>query len=182
MKFIKTNIKDCWIIEWDTFLDYRGYFGVSFNQDQFISNTGISTNFIQDNESFSYKNVIRGLHFQKGEFEQSKLMRCPVGKILDVVYDMRKDSPTYSNTVKVPLGGEYKERSVFVPKGCAHGFSVQDDAIVQYKVDNHYNKQSEGGIRYDDPTLNIDWEIKGEPIVSEKDLELPFLQDLDIYN
>ena len=95
---------------------------------------------------------------------------------------MRKDSSTYNKIVKIPLGGEYRERSVFVPRGCAHGFSVKETALLQYKVDNLYNKDQEGGIRYDDPELNIDWGVKGEPIVSPKDLELPFLQDLDIYN
>ena len=182
MKFLETTIKDCWIIEWDVHVDHRGYFGVSFNYDQFVFNTGIERRFVQDNESFSHKNVVRGLHYQTGNFEQAKLVRCPVGQVLDVIYDMRNDSPTVGNIVKVPLGGEHKERSVYVPRGCAHGFSVKESALFQYKVDNIYNKQVEGGIRYDDPTLNIDWEIKGEPIVSEKDLELPFLQDLDIYN
>ena len=182
MKFLETSIKDCWIIEWDVHVDHRGHFGVTFNHHEFVFRTKIDTKFVQDNESFSHKNVIRGLHFQTGSFEQAKLVRCPMGQVLDVIYDMRIDSPTYNNIVTVPLGGEHKERSVFVPRGCAHGFSVKETALFQYKVDNLYNKDQEGGIRYDDPELNIDWEIKGEPIVSPKDLELPFLQDLDISN
>jgi dTDP-4-dehydrorhamnose 3,5-epimerase len=124
--------------------------------------------------SFSHKNVIRGLHFQTGEFEQSKLVTCTFGKVYDVIVDIRKDSHTYGNVVRIELGLSLG-RQIFVPRGCAHGFSVlSDNAIFQYKVDNEYNKESEGGIVYNDNTLSINWGVdKGNEIVSPKDLELP---------
>jgi dTDP-4-dehydrorhamnose 3,5-epimerase len=124
--------------------------------------------------SYSSKNVIRGLHFQTGEHEQAKLVTCTLGRVLDVVVDIRKNSRTYGKVIKVELGLGL-ERQLFIPRGCAHGFSVlSDKAIFQYKVDNVYNKESEGGIRYNDTFLNINWDVdKGKEIVSQKDLELP---------
>jgi len=172
MKFINTEIEGCYIIEYNTFEDDRGYFAVPFNKDIFNQNIGYDVNFVQDNMSHSHYCVIRGLHFQKGIHSQAKLVTCTQGVVLDVAVDIRKESPTYGNVVKVELGWN-RNRLLFVPRGCAHGFSVISPmATFQYKVDNYYNKESEGGIIYNDPTLNIDWRINN-PIVSEKDLELP---------
>ena len=172
MKFIKTEIEGCYIIEYNTFEDDRGHFGVMFNEDEFNQNVGYDVRFIQDNMSYSHNGVVRGLHFQRGEYAQSKLVTCTQGTVLDVAVDIREDSQTYKNVVKVELGWD-KKRLLFVPRGCAHGFSVISPmATFQYKVDNYYNKQSEGGIIYNDPTFNIDWRVN-KPIVSEKDLELP---------
>jgi dTDP-4-dehydrorhamnose 3,5-epimerase len=174
MKFNKTEIDGCYLITYKTFHDDRGYFSVPFNREIFNNNVGYEVNFVQDNMSFSHKNVIRGLHFQTGEYEQSKLVTCTFGRVLDVIVDIRKDSHTYGNVVKIELGLGL-ERQIFIPRGCAHGFSVlSDKALFQYKVDNEYNKESESGIVYNDGVLNINWGInKGEQIVSPKDLELP---------
>jgi len=180
MKVLETSIKDCYIIQWDKYNDRRGHFQVPFNLDEFTKVTGIEFNICQENESFSKKNVIRGLHFQKPPFDQAKLVRCTYGEVTDVIVDIRKDSPSYGNVVKVKLnGGSCK--SVYVPKGCAHGFSTQTKAIFNYKVDNQYSKESEGGIIYNDPELNIDWGVTKKPKISEKDLELPFFKEVDIY-
>lgn len=181
MNLTKTEIKDCYIIEWDEFIDERGVFSVPFNVDEFNRKTNLDFNIVQENESMSHKNVIRGLHFQKQPYEQAKLVRCTTGEVTDVIVDMRKDSLTYGNVVKVTLKG-LDNKMVFVPRGCAHGFSTQTDAIFNYKVDNQYNKESEGGIVYNDDQLNIDWGVEEEPIISEKDLLLPFFKNLDIYN
>lgn len=174
MKFIKTKIEGCYIITYKKFYDKRGFFCVPFNQEVFNNEIGYDVNFIQDNMSYSFKNVIRGLHFQSGKHAQAKLVTCTYGNVLDVVVDIRKDSPTYGNVVTAELGFGL-ENQLFVPRGCAHGFSVKSDtAIFQYKVDNLYNKESEGGIIYNDTSLNINWGIpEGEEIVSEKDRELP---------
>lgn len=180
MKIKSTDIKDCYIIESDKYVDSRGHFQVPFNVGEFNQKTGITFKFIQENESFSERNVIRGLHFQKPPFEQSKLVRCIYGGVTDVILDIRKDSPTYGRVVKVELkGGDLQ--SVFVPKGCAHGFSTQSRAVFNYKVDNVYSKDSEGGVIYNDPELNIDWNVGKKPKISDKDLLLPFFKDLDIY-
>jgi len=181
MNLTKTEIKDCYIIEWDEFIDERGVFSVPFNVDEFNRKTNLDFNIVQENESMSHKNVIRGLHFQKQPYEQAKLVRCTTGEVTDVIVDMRKDSLTYGNVVKVTLKG-LDNKMVFVPRGCAHGFSTQTDAIFNYKVDNQYNKESEGGILYNDPHLKIDWEVEQEPTISEKDLLLPFFKDHDIYS
>jgi dTDP-4-dehydrorhamnose 3,5-epimerase len=172
MKFINTEIEGCYIIEYNTFEDERGYFAVPFNKDVFNHNIGYDVDFVQDNMSHSHIGVVRGLHFQKGVHSQAKLVTCTQGVVLDVAVDIRNESPTYGNIVKVELGWD-KKRLLFVPRGCAHGFSVLSPiATFQYKVDNYYNKESEGGIIYNDPTLKIDWRVN-RPIVSEKDLELP---------
>lgn len=174
MKFIKTNIEGCYIITYDSFVDSRGFFSVPYNKTIFNENLGYNIDFVQDNMSYSHKGTIRGLHFQKGKHAQSKLVTCVKGHVLDVAVDIRKDSPTFGNVVKVELMFGLNKH-LFVPKGCAHGFSVlSNDAIFQYKVDNPYNKDSESGIIYNDPTLNINWGV--EPIdlmISDKDLELP---------
>ena len=128
----------------------------------------------------SKKGVIRGLHFQKPPYEQAKLVRCVYGQVLDVIVDIRPDSSSYAKIVTVQLNGGLR-RSVFVPKGCAHGFSTKNRALFQYKVDNKYNKESEGGIIYNDPQLNINWEVMGKVKISDKDLVLPFFKDIDIY-
>ena len=174
MKFIKTEIEGCYLITYDTFHDERGYFSVPYNKKEFDDNVGYEVNFVQDNMSYSHLGTIRGLHFQTGEYEQAKLVTCTSGRVLDVIVDIRKDSNTYGNVVKVELGWTLN-RLVFVPRGCAHGFSaLSDNTIFQYKVDNQYNKESEGGIIYNDPTLNIDWKVSTEfERISEKDLELP---------
>jgi dTDP-4-dehydrorhamnose 3,5-epimerase len=174
MKFVKTEIEGCYLITYNTFHDERGYFSVPYNKKQFDDNIGHEVNFIQDNMSYSHYGTIRGLHFQTGEYEQAKLVTCTHGRVMDVIVDIRKDSNTYGNVVKIELGWTLN-RMVFVPRGCAHGFScLSDSAIFQYKVDNEYNKESEGGIIYNDETLSIDWKIlKGQTRVSEKDMELP---------
>jgi dTDP-4-dehydrorhamnose 3,5-epimerase len=173
MKFQKTDIDGCYLITYESYHDYRGYFSVPFNSDEFNNHLGYEVNFIQDNQSYSHKNVIRGLHFQTGEFEQAKLVTCVHGRVLDVAVDIRKNSPTFGNVVKMELGWTLN-RYLFVPRGCAHGFSVlSDNAIFQYKVDNVYSKEHEDGIKYDDHILNINWYVEsGQEIVSEKDKEL----------
>lgn len=174
MRLIETNIIGCYEIIYDTFIDSRGFFGITYNKDVFNKTVGYDVDFIQDNMSYSRKGTIRGLHFQKGDYAQAKLVTCAKGKVIDVAVDIRKDSPTYGNIVKVELAMGLNKH-LFIPRGCAHGFSVlSEDAIFQYKVDNIYNKESEGGIVYNDPTLNIDWGVSGKDIiVSEKDSILP---------
>jgi dTDP-4-dehydrorhamnose 3,5-epimerase len=174
MNFTQTTIKDCYIITYDTFHDERGYFSVPYNKEVFNRNVGYEVEFVQDNMSYSHLGTIRGLHFQTGEYEQAKLVTCTSGRVLDVIVDIRKDSPSYGKVVEVELGWTLNKQ-VFIPRGCAHGFSaLSHEAVFQYKVDNFYNKESEGGIIYNDPTLNIDWRVSDFFVrVSEKDLELP---------
>jgi len=174
MKFIKTDIDGCFLITYESFHDERGFFSVPYNKEDFNRNVGYDVEFVQDNMSYSHYGTIRGLHFQKGEYEQAKLVTCTQGRVLDVVVDIRKDSPTYGEVVKVELGWSLN-RQLFVPRGCAHGFSVlSTNTIFQYKVDNQYNKESEGGIVYNDETLKIDWKIpETQKRISDKDLELP---------
>jgi dTDP-4-dehydrorhamnose 3,5-epimerase len=174
MTIEQTTIKDCLIIRNSVFTDERGYFNVPFSVD---IETKLNTKFVQDNQSYSIKNTIRGIHFQTNPFSQSKLVRCSFGKVRDVIVDLREDSPTYGHHITVDLqGGDGV--SVFVPQGCGHGFSVlSDEAIFEYKVDNPYSKQNEGGIIWNDPTLNIDWGVDpSEAIISEKDKELPLFK------
>ena len=174
MKFTKTDIDGCYLITNKTFHDHRGYFSVPFNRDTLNNGVGYEVNFVQDNMSYSNKNVIRGLHFQMGEYEQSKLVSCNYGRVLDVVVDIRKDSISFGKVIRIELSPTL-DRTLFIPKGCAHGFSVlSDKALFQYKVDNFYNKESEGGIIYNDEVLNINWGIeRGTEIVSDKDQLLP---------
>ena len=173
MKFSETKLKGCYVLEPEIFKDNRGYFFESFNQSKFETAIGKPINFVQDIQSFSNKGVLRGLHFQKGEHAQAKLVRALRGKVLDVVVDLRKDSKTYGEHYSVELSADNKKQ-LFVPRGFAHGFVVlSETAIFSYKCDNFYNKDAEGGIRYDDPLLNIDWGIPEKNIVvSQKDLEL----------
>lgn len=170
MAFIKTNFPDLVVFEPKVFGDDRGYFFESYNQKTF-EEAGLFYTWVQDNQSSSTYGVIRGLHFQKGENAQSKLVRCLKGVILDVVVDLRRNSPTFKQVFSIELTSE-KNNALLVPRGFAHGFSVlSEKAEVLYKCDNFYNKQSEGGVLYNDPFLNIDWHIeKGKEIVSEKDL------------
>ena len=181
MKFIKTAIPSVFIIEPSVFGDDRGYFFESFNQNKFSELIGQEINFVQDNESFSSKGVLRGLHFQAGDYAQAKLVRVVKGTVLDVVVDMRKESSTFSKHFSIELSEDNKKQ-LFVPRGFAHGFIVlSQTAIFSYKCDNFYDKASEKGLRYDDPSLGIDWCLPAkEFIVSEKDLVLPTLSNRSI--
>ena len=179
MNIEKTAFKDLLIINPIVLDDERGYFFEAHNQVKFHEN-GIMNKFMQDNQSFSTKGVIRGLHLQIYPFAQAKLVRVLEGEILDIAVDLRKNSPTYGQHLSIVLSAENKKQFM-VPHGFAHGFSVlSDTATVIYKVDQVYHKDSERGIRYDDSTLNIDWHVEaGEVIVSEKDLILPSFKDID---
>ena len=169
MNIIKTDIEGVVIIEPKVFGDSRGYFFESYSQRDFNSLVG-EVNFVQDNESKSCYGVIRGLHFQKPPFEQSKLVRVVKGKVLDVAVDIREGSPTFGKHVAVELSEE-NHRQLFIPKGFAHGFSVlSEEAVFQYKCDNFYAPEYEGAIAWDDPALGIDWRIPVDKvIISEKD-------------
>tara|TARA_B110000967_G_C18632489_1_gene434352 strand:+ start:138 stop:683 length:546 start_codon:yes stop_codon:yes gene_type:complete len=179
MTATETKLKGCFIIEPNVFKDFRGYFFESFNRNSFNELIGKTIDFVQDNESFSSKGVLRGLHFQTGEHAQAKLVRAVKGTVLDVVVDMRKNSPTFSKHFSIELSEDNK-RQLFVPQGFAHGFIVlSETAIFSYKCDNFYNIASEQGLRYDDPSLGIDWKLPAnEFIVSEKDLVLPTLSNI----
>ena len=177
MEVIKTNIEGVIIVEPRIFQDGRGYFFESFSQREFEEKV-CKTTFVQDNESKSSYGVVRGLHFQKPPFAQSKLVRVIKGAVLDVAVDIRKDSPTFGQYVSVELTGE-NHRQFFIPRGFAHGFSVlSEEVIFQYKCDNFYSPQSEGAIAWNDSDLNIDWRIPVEEVVlSEKDSKHPKLKD-----
>ncbi|WP_296315300.1 dTDP-4-dehydrorhamnose 3,5-epimerase [Winogradskyella sp. UBA3174] len=172
----ETHLEGCYIIQPKVFDDNRGYFFESFNKEKFNSETGLNVNFIQDNESFSSKGVLRGLHYQIGKHAQAKLVRVIKGKVLDVAVDIRKDSPTFGQHVSIELTEDNKNQ-LFVPRGFAHGFIVlSDTAIFSYKCDNYYNKNSERGIIYNDSELKINWVLPNDTlIVSEKDIILPTL-------
>lgn len=174
MEIETTPIKDCFIIQPKIFGDVRGYFFESFNQKQFEELIGMKINFVQDNQSLSKKGVLRGLHFQKGIYQQAKLIRVIKGKIEDVVVDLRKDSLTYGKFFKEVISEE-NHKQIFIPRGCAHGFLVlSEEAIFTYKCDNYYHPEAEGGIIYNDEELKIDWSLEGSDIIiSEKDKLLP---------
>lgn len=178
MNVLETKLKDCYIIEPSIFEDKRGYFFESFNNKKFQELTNFKNTFIQDNESYSTKGVLRGLHYQTGEHAQSKLVRVIKGKVLDVAVDLRKNSKTFGEHVAVELSEDNKKQ-LLVPRGFAHGFIVlSDTAIFSYKCDNYYNKASEAGIIYNDKDLNIDWQLSNEElIVSDKDIILPAFKD-----
>ncbi len=169
MNFIKTAIDGVVIVEPRIFKDDRGYFFESYNEQEFISN-GITNRFVQDNQSKSSYGVVRGLHCQLGEHAQAKLVRVLEGKVLDVAVDFRKDSPTFLQHVAVELSAE-NNRQLFIPRGFLHGFSVlSETAVFAYKCDNLYCKESEFGIRFDDPTIGVDWQVPADKIlVSDKD-------------
>lgn len=171
MNYIKTEIDGVFILEPKVFNDDRGYFFEAFKVSDFIKNIG-DVKFIQDNESKSSRGVLRGLHYQKGDFSQAKLVRVIKGRVLDVAVDMRKGSPTFGKHVMVELSEENK-RQLFIPRGFAHGFLVlSDEAIFTYKVDNVYAPQAEASVRFDDKDLNIIWPMDAKDIqTSPKDLE-----------
>ena len=179
MEVIKTAIEGLVIVEPKVFLDARGYFFESFSQREFEEKVRI-VNFVQDNESMSSYGVMRGLHFQRPPFAQSKLVRCVKGRVLDVAVDIRKGSPTYGQHVAVELS-EDNHRQFFIPRGFAHGFSVlSETAIFQYKCDNFYTPEADGGISIKDESLGIDWKISREnAILSEKDIKHLCLKDFD---
>ena len=179
MEIIKTSIDGVVIIEPRIFKDARGYFFESFSQREFEEKVG-KIQFVQDNESMSSYGVMRGLHFQRPPFTQSKLVRVIRGAVLDVAVDIRKNSPTYGKHVAVELT-EDNHRQFFVPRGFAHGFAVlSDEAIFQYKCDNFYAPQADGGISILDGDLGIDWHIPmDKAILSEKDTKHPLLKDFD---
>ena len=176
--FIKTEIDGVFIIESQIFEDTRGYFFESYNEAEFIKN-GINNRFIQDNQSKSSYGVIRGLHCQLGEHSQAKLVRVLQGKVLDVAVDIRKDSKTFGKYVAVELSAE-NQRQLFIPRHFLHGFSVlSETAVFAYKCDNLYCKESEFGIRYDDPDIGIDWRIPADKVLtSEKDRIAKGLKDV----
>lgn len=180
MDVLKTKIDGALIIEPKVFGDSRGYFFESFNEREFEEKTGIAVKFVQDNESMSRFGVVRGLHFQRPPFAQSKLLRCVVGRVLDVVVDIRKGSPTYGRYVSCELSEE-NHRQLFIPKGFAHGFAVLSDvAVFQYKCDDFYHPEAEGAIAWDDPEIGIEWPVRFEDaVLSAKDQEHPCLSDFD---
>ena len=179
MTIEKTFIEDLVLVTPAVFEDSRGFFFEAYNQAKFHEN-GIMYPFIQDNQSFSKRGVIRGLHLQINPFAQAKLVRVLEGEILDVAVDLRKNSPTYGQHFSIILSAENKKQ-LMVPHGFAHGFSVlSETASVMYKVDQLYHKESERGIRYDDPTLAIDWQVNSDAvIVSEKDIILSGFNEID---
>ena len=178
MNFIPTKLEGCYIIEPKILLDERGYFMESFNENIFQKGVNQKVHFVQDNQSFSSKGVLRGLHYQTGEYAQAKLVRVLQGEVLDVAVDIRPNSPTYGQYEAVVLSGE-NQRQFFVPRGFAHGFLVlSDTALFFYKCDNFYNKESEGGLLFNDPTVRINWDFSTEEmIISEKDKIQPLLQN-----
>ena len=171
MNVVKTIIDGVVIIEPRIFEDERGYFYESFSQREFEEKV-CNTVFVQDNQSKSTYGVVRGLHFQKPPYAQSKLVRCVSGKVLDVVVDIRRNSPTFGRYISVELSGE-NHRQLFIPRGFAHGYAVlSDEAVFQYKCDNFYNKESEGAIAWDDPEINVDWLIPADKVIlSVKDMQ-----------
>lgn len=179
MKVIKTKIDGVIVIEPKVFKDARGYFFESFSQKEFEEKVR-RINFVQDNESMSSYGVMRGLHFQRPPYTQSKLVRCVKGRVIDVAVDIRKGSPTYGQHVAVELT-EDNHRQFFIPRGFAHGFAVLSDiAVFQYKCDNFYEPEADGGINIKDESLNIDWQIPmSSAILSEKDLKHVCLKDFD---
>jgi len=181
MEYKETKIKGVFIIEPKVFQDARGYFMEAWKQQEFDEHVG-PTVFIQDNESKSSYGVLRGLHYQKGDASQAKLVRVIKGKVLDVAVDIRKSSPTFGQHVMVELSEENK-RQFFIPRGFAHGFLVlSDEAIFTYKVDNPYAPQCDAGIRWNDPDLGIEWPIDpAKVLTSEKDLKQPLLKDAEVF-
>lgn len=181
MKVFKTEIDGVFIIEPVVFEDERGYFFESYNKEN-LKAQGIDYDFIQDNQSKSRYGTIRGIHFQKGEYAQAKLVRVLEGTVLDVAVDLRRGSPTFGKHVAVELSAENR-RQLMIPRGFGHGFSVlSETAVFAYKCDNVYNKASEGGLRYDDPALGIDWKIDpSKAILSEKDKVNPLLEGIECF-
>lgn len=181
MKAEQTPLKDCFLIHDTVYKDERGYFFESFNAQTFYRETGVDTPFVQDNQSHSVRGVLRGLHFQKGESAQAKLVRVLKGEVLDVAVDLRKLSSTFGQYYSVVLS-ETSRTQLYVPREFAHGFVVLSDEVdFFYKCDNFYDKSAEGGIIYNDPQIRIDWQMSpGDLIISSKDLILPALSDYEI--
>jgi len=179
MKLHSTPLNGCIVLTPTIFSDQRGHFYESYNKDVFDKSLGYEVNFVQDNESFSTKGTLRGLHFQKGSYAQAKLTRVVQGTVLDVAVDLRENSPTFGTHFSIELSSENKKQ-LFIPRGFAHGFVVlSDTAIFSYKCDNYYHKDSESGIIYNDSTLNIDWKLPSQHLqLSEKDLQLPKFKSL----
>lgn len=169
MNYIQTEIDGVWLLEPKVLADARGYFMETFKDEEFRRHVG-NVRFVQDNESRSTFGVLRGLHYQRGEFSQAKLVRVLWGRVLDVAVDLRRESPTFGRHVSVELSGDNK-RQLFIPRGFAHGFLVlSDEAVFMYKVDNAYAPQAEAAIRYDDPELGIDWPVaESQLLLSDKD-------------
>jgi len=178
MKITPTKIKDVLVIEPDVFGDHRGWFMESYNKTKF-ADMGIDVEFVQDNHSMNVAvGTLRGLHFQKAPTSQTKLVRCIKGALLDVVVDLRKDSPTYKEWVGEELSAENKKQ-LMVPEGFAHGYiTLTDDVEMQYKVDKLYSPENDRSIRFDDPEIGINWG-NIDPIISDKDKSAPFLKDSD---
>lgn len=178
MNIEKTKLDGVLIIEPDVFGDDRGWFMECYSKKR-LEEQGVSADFIQDNHSFSSKKgTLRGIHFQMNPKAQSKLIRCTKGRVLDIAVDLRKDSPTYKQWVSTELSAENKKQ-FFIPKGFGHGFlTLEDNVEFQYKVDEYYSAEHDRSIKFDDPELNIDWQIS-DPIVSDKDKNAPLLKDSD---
>mgnify|MGYP005889489607 FL=1 len=183
MEYLKTEIDGVYVLEPRVFRDARGYFFESWRQADFDQHIGRHVEFIQDNESKSSYGVLRGLHYQKGEYSQAKLVRVIRGRVLDVAVDIRKSSPTFGKYVAVELSEDYK-RQLFIPRGFAHGFLVlSDEAVFTYKVDNVYAPQHEASIRWNDKDINIEWPISADDVLtSEKDLlKATSLKDAEVF-
>ena len=181
MDYIKTEIEGVWIIQPKVFNDARGYFFEAWKKEEFEEHIG-KVSFVQDNESKSSYGVLRGLHYQKGEFSQAKLVRVIKGRVLDVAVDIRKDSPTFGKHVMVELSEENK-RQFFIPRGFAHGFLVlSDEAVFTYKVDNVYAPQAEASIRFDDPDIAIEWPIDSKDVItSAEDMDAKSLTEAALF-
>ncbi|CAM4084160.1 dTDP-4-dehydrorhamnose 3,5-epimerase [Gillisia limnaea] len=178
MQFQPTPLKDCFVVTPDIFKDHRGIFMEAYHKEKFKEATGLDIEFVQDNQSVSKKGVLRGLHFQAGDFAQAKLVRVIYGEVMDVVVDLRQDSPTFKKVHKIILNEE-NQHQLFVPQGFAHGFiTLSETSVFSYKCDRFYYPGSEYGIIYNDPSLAIDWGFLEEKmILSEKDLKLPTLKE-----
>jgi dTDP-4-dehydrorhamnose 3,5-epimerase len=174
IKATETKLKGCFVVEPQVFEDERGYFFESYNHKEFCKAIGQEVHFVQDNQSFSKKGVLRGLHYQKGKHAQAKLITVLSGRIQDVVVDLRRDSPTFAQHFSMELDSNYKKQ-LFIPKGFAHGFLVlSNTALVLYKCSNYYNPEAEGGIHCNSPEINIEWWVSpNDMLLSEKDKNLP---------
>lgn len=181
MKISEAPIEGCLIIEPKVYSDERGYFFETFNKKEFAKLTGVEVDFVQDNQSFSTKGVLRGLHFQIGEHGQAKLIRAVKGRVLDVAVDLRKNSTTFGSYFSLEISEE-NQKQLFIPRGFAHGFIVlSKTALLSYKCDNFYYKPAESGIVFNDPNLNINWQVDEKQIItSERDKSLPFLKALTL--
>lgn len=179
MELIKTPLKDCFLVKPNVFEDHRGIFLETYNERRFEELTGIRKSFIQDNQSISKYGVVRGLHYQTGEFAQTKLVRVIFGKVLDVVVDLRTESPTFGKTFQTILDDQNLHQ-LYIPKGFGHGFvTLSEKSVFSYKCDQYYQPGSEAGVIYNDPSLNIDWGIpEDDMILSQKDSILPTFKEI----